>query len=234
MRCLASISFCSPSRIIVVTASLKVDNLKPYCKINSFANVLVLGVNQLNKRNQMVTALRHVQTPITVFADDDVIWPQHYLRYLLAAFEDIHVGAAGTRQRVVRSSSPNLWNFLGICYIERRNFNTGATNNIDGGISTLSGRTSAYRTSILQNEGFYETFLNDRWLGRKLNTDDDKCLTRWTFSHGWKIRIQPSEHSVLSTTLEDNPKFLSQCVRWARAHWRGNLKVMANNDYWLR
>ncbi|KAK5725756.1 hypothetical protein LTR15_003946 [Elasticomyces elasticus] len=55
-------------------------------------------------------------------------------------------------------------------------------NVIDGFLSTLSGRTAAYRTEILQKPALYS------WL--KHQTDDDKCLTRYVYSHGWRITIQ--------------------------------------------
>lgn len=43
----------------------------------------------------MIQGLKEVRTSITVFADDDVFWPTTFLAYLLAAFEDPKVGAAG-------------------------------------------------------------------------------------------------------------------------------------------
>lgn len=232
-RCLGRILRNNPAKVIVVTAQGKVAAVNKCLGLECFRGVEVIGVPQLNKRQQMIAALREVNTEIVVFADDDVFWPSStYLDYLLACFEEPGVGAAGTRQRVRRNARPNLWNFLGICYLERRNFNTGATNHIDGGISTLSGRTSAWRSCILKNHEFYYYFMNDAWFGRPLNTDDDKCLTRWAFSNGWKIALQFDDRAILETTLEDNPKFLHQCIRWARAHWRGNLTVMSNNTYW--
>lgn len=231
---LRSILDSNPHEVFVVTLHSNIKAVREYCKLHSIQNVLTIGVDRLDKRCQMVLALKCVWTRLTVFADDDVVWPNRYLMHLLAPFDDPTVGAAGTRQRVKRGISPNVWTFLGISYIERRNWNTSATNIIDGSISTLSGRTAAYRTCILQNKSFYETFLNDHFLGKRLNSDDDKCLTRWTFSKGWQIRLQMSEESVILTSLHSNSKFLSQCVRWARAHWRGNLTVMMKNDYWFR
>ncbi|KAK4903481.1 hypothetical protein LTR27_000412 [Elasticomyces elasticus] len=69
-------------------------------------------------------------------------------------------------------------------YHERRAWNNICTNAIDGSLSTLSGRTAAYRTEILQEPGLYN------WLEHQ--TDDDKCLTRYVYSHGWRITIQSS------------------------------------------
>ncbi|KAI7481046.1 glycosyltransferase family 2 protein [Hortaea werneckii] len=232
VQCLRCILACVPTAVYIVTGNNNVALIRDLCNVERFANVSVLGVEKLNKRKQMIRALKEVNTDIVVCADDDVFWPPNYLQYLLAIFEDDRVGAGGTRQRVRRNPSPNFWNFLGISYLERRVWNNVATNAIDGSISTLSGRTAAYRTQILKSEQFFWYFENDQWRGRPLNTDDDKCLTRYVYSHGWKIVIQFDERSVIETTLEDNPKYLDQCLRWARAHFRGNFIVMSNETYW--
>lgn len=230
VKCIHCISKCSPAQIFVVTADGNVNLVKDLCILSDFQNVTVLGTEKLNKRRQLLRALPEVKTEIVVFADDDVFWPDGYLVQLLAIFEDPEVGAGGTRQRVRRSQNPNMWNFLGIAYLERRVWNNISTNAIDGSLSTLSGRSAAYRTHILKNAEFTHYFLNDAWRGRPLNTDDDKCLTRYVYSHGWKIAIQTG--TLLETTLEDNPQYIEQCFRWARAHWRGNLTVMENETYW--
>jgi len=235
IACLQSILESCPAKVFVVTSNTKVDRVKKRCEKDGLEidRIEFIGVPRLNKRIQMVAALKLVKTVVTVFADDDVLWPYDYLSFLLASFEDPEVGAAGTRQKVRRGKS-SISHFLGTSYLERRNFNTGATNAIDGSVSTLSGRTSAYRTSILQNQAFYMAFLNDKWFGRPLNSDDDKFLTRWIFSHNSKIRIQCDERAILQTSLEEGANFLAQCIRWARAHWRGNLVVMTKETYWFK
>lgn len=103
---------------------------------------------------------------------------------------------------------------------------------IDGSLSTLSGRTAAYRAEILQTKDFAWYFANDSWRGLPLNSDDDKCLTRYVYSNGWRIAIQFDARAVLETTVENGPKYIKQCLRWARAHWRGNCTVMENESYW--
>ena len=143
IKCLKAIHKCSPAVIFVVTSQANVELVRTRCARNSLKTVKVLGVDRLNKRTQMLKALKEVKTDIVVFADDDVIWPSHqYLHYLLAIFEDDKVGAGGTRQRV-RRNKMNCWNFLSISYLERRVWNNVTTNAIDGSLSTLSGRTAA-------------------------------------------------------------------------------------------
>nr|POE89749.1 hypothetical protein CFP56_20218 [Quercus suber] len=233
-ECLQNILSNEPFAVYIVTAKVSVQSVKALCGLNllSAQKITVLGVEKLNKRHQMLRALQCVDTSITVFADDDVCWPPDYLKYLLACFENPAVGAAGTRQRVVRKEPCNVWNYLAIGYLERRVWNNVCTNAIDGSVSTLSGRTAAYLTKILKNEYFYFYFQNDSWQGVPLATDDDKALTRWTYREGYKIVIQSDSRSVLRTTMEEGDKFLCQCTRWARGHFRGNFTVMRKEAYW--
>lgn len=235
LECLKSCTRCKPDAIIIVTTYDHVTRLQRLCETIPKSQIQVLGVKKACKRLQMIQGLLKVRTALTVFADDDVVWPRTFLRYLLAAFEDDQVGAAGTCQRVRRVANPSLWNVLGAFYLERRNFEISATSHIDGGISCLSGRTSAFRTHILQNNVFVDAFANETWLGRiPLSTaDDDNFLTRWMVSHGWRIKIQFCKEAEIMTTLNDDSSFLNQCVRWARSNWRSNItSMMVERHIW--
>ncbi|KAL9131516.1 MAG: hypothetical protein Q9217_000595 [Psora testacea] len=104
-----------------------------------------------------------------------------------------------------------------------------ATNTIDGGVSTVSGRTCAVRTSILTDPTFTHDFLNEYiffGLVGPLNADDDKFITRWVINRGWKIKIQHLDEVSTETDLGSYPKYLSQCLRWARTSWRSNLRSL--------
>jgi cellulose synthase/poly-beta-1,6-N-acetylglucosamine synthase-like glycosyltransferase len=233
VQCIECILAEGPKEVFVVTGAANVSPARALCDANNFKTVKVLGVEKLNKRTQLLTALEQVTTSLTVFADDDVFWPQGYLLQLTAIFENPVVGAGGTCQRVRRNTAgavTDFWNILGISYLSRRVFNNISTNAVDGSISTLSGRTAAYRTAILKCDEFSYYFTHDTWMGRPLNSDDDKCLTRYVYAHGWSIAIQTS--TALETTVENNSAYLAQCLRWARAHWRGNFTVMMNETYW--
>jgi cellulose synthase/poly-beta-1,6-N-acetylglucosamine synthase-like glycosyltransferase len=250
-ECIGRVSACGPSEIFVVVLDSNVSACRALCDVNNFNNVTVLGVPRLGKRTQMVRALEHIQTRIIVWADDDVFWPTDYLEHLVAIFEDPKVGAGGTCQRVRRHARTSwapcsLIHCLGQNYLQRRVFNNIASNAIDRSISTLSGRSAAYRTEILKNEAFISEFQNGHFMGKKLDSDDDKFLSRWVvstprsrdLSRGkhvkpedcWEIAIQTAV--FLETTLEEDWKYIHQCLRWARARFRGNFTVMRNETYW--
>jgi cellulose synthase/poly-beta-1,6-N-acetylglucosamine synthase-like glycosyltransferase len=249
--CIKRVSACGPSAISVVVLDSNVSACRALCDANNISNVTVLGVPKLGKRMQMVRALEFINTSLIVWADDDVYWEPNYLQHLVAIFEDPKVGAGGTCQKV-RRHARSSWapcpaaNLIGINYLERRVFNNIASNAIDRSISTLSGRSAAYRTEILKNEAFISEFQNGHFMGKKLDSDDDKFLTRFVtstprsrdLSRGanvdpsecWEIAIQTAV--FLETTVEEDWRYIHQCLRWARARFRGNFTVMRSETYW--
>ncbi|KAJ5484453.1 hypothetical protein N7453_011921 [Penicillium expansum] len=191
----------------------------------SKSRIRLFTVEHPNKRRQMTEAIPEVRTAITLLADDD----------------DEKYGGVVTCQRLRRAIAPSLsqrlWGFLGALYLERRNFDCGATTHVDGGLPCMSGRTVAYRTRILQNEAFTYAFTNEEWWWGKyqLNADDDNFITRWMVSHGWETYMQYHPEAEVLTTLEDNPRFLKQCARWSRSNWRSNLTSMFHEKHiWHR
>ncbi|KAJ5128422.1 hypothetical protein N7448_002141 [Penicillium atrosanguineum] len=233
-----------PYEILLVTIEAnrrraeRMLNLMPASK----SRIRLFTVTHPNKRRQMTRAIPEVRTAITLLADDDVSWPSTVLPWVLAPFEkDDRYGGVVTCQRLRRAVAPTLsqriWGYLGALYLERRNFDCGATTNLDGGLPCMSGRTVAYRTKILQDEGFTYAFTNEEWWWGKyqLNADDDNFITRWMVSHGWETYMQYHPEAEVLTTLEDNPRFLKQCARWSRSNWRSNLTSMFHEKHiWYR
>ena len=246
-ECIRSLAANHPASIIIVTAGgyQNFAEASTYQDLLPHSTITVLASDQANKRNQVVQGLTRANTPITVLCDDHVFWPPSFLRSLLAPFETLSIGAVGTSKRVRRAPGPpgtfswrSFWNLMAILYLERNNFIMRATNAIDGGVSTISGRTAAYRTSILRNPAFINSFLNEYTFfgfAGPLNADDDKFLTRWVVDKGWGIKMQCTEDATIETTLGTYPKFLAQCVRWARTSWRSNtVSIFVEGNVWRR
>lgn len=227
--CLAT----QPFEIIIVTIDANIKRAMQMAAAINAKKIRVLSIAKANKRSQMCEAIPQVQTKITILADDDVIWPRTLLPWMLAPFEDPKMGGVGTSQRLKRPEKLTVWSFLGSLYLERRNFDCSACLHIDGGLPCLSGRTVAYRTNILQDEAFAYGFTHETWRTFQLNADDDNFITRWMYSHGYKIAMQYHKAAEVQTTLEDSPKYLKQCLRWIRSNWRSNLTSMfVERHYW--
>ncbi|KAF1988555.1 glycosyltransferase family 2 protein [Aulographum hederae CBS 113979] len=224
----------NPYELILVTIDANLE-VAERTALSISPKIRVLSEPKANKRRQMRRAIPEIKSEITIFADDDVIWPEQILPWILAPFEDHKMGGVGTSQRLRRPGKPSVWSFLNSAYLERRNWDIVACTHWDGGLPCLSGRTVAYRTKILQDPKFQEGFTTEKWRSHQLNADDDNFLSRWMVNHGWKTYVQKDEQCTLQTTLEDNPKYISQCMRWIRSNWRSNLTSMfAERNIWTR
>ena len=231
-----SILATEPFQIILVTT--EANSLRAHVMVKSMptTKIRICTVAHPNKRRQMVRAIPEIKTEITVFADDDVTWPIKLLPWMLAPLENECYGGVGTNQRLRRAEAPTfrqrIWGYLGALYLERRNFDCAACMYMDGGLPCLSGRTVAYRTSILRDDAFTNGFTHEEWLGQyQLNADDDNFITRWLVSQGKEIAYQYHKEAEVQTTLEDNSKFLKQCLRWSRSNWRSNITSLFRDGH---
>ncbi|KAI1500627.1 nucleotide-diphospho-sugar transferase [Biscogniauxia marginata] len=228
LECCRSVLGNKPGHLLIITAG-KINQATTEKITDPLKNefpettITVKLTHIANKRRQVALGLKSVKTKLVVFVDD-------------------HVGAVGTNKRVRRNipgwNIQSFFNFLGCVYLERHNFEITASNAIDGGVFVLSGRTSLWRTEILQDQAFLDRFTNEMFLLETigpLNADDDNFLTRWIVKHGWDIKIQNHEDAVIETTLGEYPRFLSQCLRWARTTWRSNsCSLFTDGTVWRR
>ncbi|KLU82315.1 hypothetical protein MAPG_01388, partial [Magnaporthiopsis poae ATCC 64411] len=130
--------------------------------------------------------------------------------------------------------SADLLNFLACLYMERYNFELRGSTGTDGSVYVISGRTAAYRTSIVQDRAFLDHFCNEYWLygfgkAGPLNSEDDNCITRHLFDNGWRIRFQSGPQATMETRLGVEggwTKFMQQNVRWARSAPRSNSTML--------
>jgi cellulose synthase/poly-beta-1,6-N-acetylglucosamine synthase-like glycosyltransferase len=238
-----------PAKIIIVTPGDQLlaqarQVLSEFKKQYPSIQFLALKSKVVSKRAQVATAVPHITTDIAVLLDDHVFWGPRYLESILAPFVDQDIGLVGTNKRVIRPDGLNLWeriwNMLGATYLCRHNFEIRATNTVDGGVFVVSGRTCAIRSEILQHPDFLRGYTNEKFffgMFGPLNPDDDNYITRFVVRHGWKIKIQYTEDTVMKTKLGvEKPlhtKFLGQCRRWVRTTWRSNLcSLITDRTVW--
>ncbi|ORY01102.1 hypothetical protein K493DRAFT_298565 [Basidiobolus meristosporus CBS 931.73] len=218
----------NPKEILIITEEKMLEPLQQLADSVDPTRIKVFTVPRANKRLQMVEGIRHTTTEILVFADDDAIWPPTCLEYMLACFEDRRMGGVGTSQSVKPvGKHQTVWEVLAGFRLTQRNIEVAASTHIDGGVCCLSGRTAAYRTSILKDPAFIHNFTNDFWLGKyQLNSGDDKFLTRWMVRHGWNTYVQVCPEAELLSTFKNNWRFLKQVLRWTRNTWRSDIRSL--------
>ncbi|KAK8120410.1 hypothetical protein PG999_004530 [Apiospora kogelbergensis] len=237
------------------------EALAPIRRAHPSANIEVHHTMAANKRLQIDSVVDTVYTPITFLIDSTAILPPsgHFFRWGLAPFEDPDVALVGTRKRVERTSQPTLWaqcwKFLAAIYLERHNFEVPAANAIDDGAFIISGRTCGVRTAILQNKNFRRGY-SDEYIRFPFGlfpaigpivTDDDNYLHRFCVDQGYRVKFQSdvgtetvaasssaSDCVVGIANLGEYPRFLQQCIRWARTSFRSNPRSLLSARAWRR
>ncbi|KAL4984743.1 hypothetical protein BDW68DRAFT_193464 [Aspergillus falconensis] len=243
-ECLVSCLVNEPGVMIIVTnSSAMVEKVKhivaPYEQRFPYTKVSVKSCHDAaaNKRQQIAYGLGYVRTRITVLLDEHVFWPSpRFLPTLLAPFEDskANVGLVGTNKRVRRSktgfSLRSFWNMLGSLYLERQNFELRSSNALDAGVFTLSGLTSAHRSSIVTDRNFLHEFTNERFFFDKFSADDsdiDTFINRWNVKNGYSVKVQHCADACIETTVASNLSgLLGQVVTQARSKWRNDTAAL--------
>lgn len=191
------------------------------------------------KRAAMATGLKLVKTKLTCFVDDDVQWCDTFLEYLLHPFNNNEkIAGVGCEHRARYDKWYDIQMILVDIRLSVRMLELFATSVVDNGASCISGRTACYRTEWIQEDEFYEKFLNEKFFGMQVVSGDDKFLTRYVMNKGGKIWHQGGNKCYLTTSFERGSRFFKQLLRWSRNTWRSDFtclfierKVWRNNPF---
>jgi cellulose synthase/poly-beta-1,6-N-acetylglucosamine synthase-like glycosyltransferase len=180
------------------------------------AHIRVVPSVKTEKRNCLDLGIRSASHEIVVLSDSDTLWEPDLLREVLRPFADPKVGGVGTRQRVLDPYS-SLWRRAADWLLDSRYLCYVPAMSRRGGVSCLSGRTAAYRRSVLLP--VLPELVDEVFLGRRCIAGDDGRLTWLVLRSGWKCVHQ---HTALAwTMMPDTARaFLSQRVRWSRNSYR--------------
>lgn len=247
LTCARSICANSPAQLFVITVGQDmrdaIDNSLRHLRTEFPAvNMQVHYTEGANKRRQLDAVIPLIRTQFTSMVDATVIWGPRFLASALAPLEDPNVCLVGTNKRVRRTRGAGLvasfWNFIGCLYLERHNFEVRAQNAISGEVFVISGRTNLIRTVVIQDPEFRVGFVNERFfLGMRgpLAADDDNFIVRWVLKLGGGIKFQYDDDARIDIApIGEFPRFLSQCVRWARTTWRSNPAALKISHVWIK
>lgn len=224
-------------KILVVADVTCVEKVSEMTK--HLEQVVIIPETAPGKRSAMASGLRHVTSKLTFFVDDDIQWCDTACEYLLNAFNhDDKIKGVGCAHTARKEGCFDIQMILADMRLSVRTLELLATSVADRGASCISGRTACYVTDFLQEDSFYEEFLNEKFLGLRVVSGDDKFLTRYVMKKGGKIWHQAGSKCVLSTSFERGPKFFKQLLRWSRNTWRSDItclfierKVWVNNPF---
>lgn len=215
IRCLHTWHRQGPGRIILV---LDLADTEAQERIEALAlpGVQVEMFAHRGKRSALGHGIRMVDTELILFADSDTAWEDGMLDAIQMPFIDPAVGAVSTRQNVYLPRS-SVWRRVADWIIDLRYYDYAPAMGRYGGIICASGRTSAYRASVLQPQ--VEDLEHEIFFGRECVAGDDGRMTWLVLSKGFRVAHQDTARA-LSMFPGTFRAFVKQRVRWSRNSYR--------------
>lgn len=239
---MASLAQKSPHTLIAVAdVTCFEDTSAIMAKVQElYPNVLCRVIKEYKpgKRPALVAGLKETTTSLIAFVDDDTQWvPMDFLPTLILPFSlDERCGGVGCKQVMrPKGKRTDIFEAVSDMRLAARYIEIRATTAVDKCCSCISGRTMAFRTNIIQNEDFYNFFLNEKFFGMQLQSGDDKALTRYLISHDYSQYHQLGNDCKLTTTFESGVRFIQQNIRWSRNTFRSDFAaIFLERRIWRR
>lgn len=210
----------NPGAVVIVTIQENMETVLSMKERVKDDRIVVKCVPKASARHQQSLGLRSVKTKFFVVADDRSHWSPQSLERVLAPFDNPSIGGVTTSQDVRPGTGKNhtTWEIFGRLNLQRRNVQHSALTYFhDGQVLNLSGRFSAYRTCIFDDDRFHEALLSERWAAKhRITTGDDNFFTTWILQRGWKTWFENPQNAKLMASVCPNHLYLWQLLRWSR------------------
>jgi cellulose synthase/poly-beta-1,6-N-acetylglucosamine synthase-like glycosyltransferase len=172
--------------------------------------------------------IRAASNEVIVLADSDTEWLPGLLRNIQMPFADPTVGGVGTRQSVYMRGT-SIWRRVADWLINVRYLDYVPAMGRVGGVACLSGRTAAYRRSVVLP--LLPQLEHEIFMGRKCVAGDDGRLTWLVLRAGYRTVYQSSARAI-SIFPDSLRAFAKQRVRWSRNSYRCYLTAIARGWLW--
>lgn len=227
MRCLESWLAQDPDEVIIVP---DVEDLEVQRRLAEVTDprVRVIVFEHRGKRSALGVGIRAAVNEIIVFSDSDTAWEPGLLDAVQMPFADPLVGGVGTQQNVYQRGT-SIWRRIADWLVNLRYYDYVPTMSRKGGVICLSGRTAAYRRSIVLP--VVENLENEFFLGRRCIAGDDGRLTWLTLASGYKT-VHQSTARAISMFPSSFRAFVKQRVRWSRNSYRCYLTAVWKGWIW--
>ena len=227
MQCLRTWLDQDPDEIIIVVDVDDKDCQQALAEVDD-PRLKVIAFKHHGKRSALGVGIREARYDILVFCDSDTLWRQGLLDAVQMPFIDPKVGGVGTQQNVYQRST-SIWRRIADWLINLRYLDYVPAMSRRGGVICLSGRTAAYRRSVILP--VVDNLENEFFLGRRCISGDDGRMTWLTIAQGYKT-VHQSNALALSMFPDSFRAFVKQRVRWSRNSYRCYLTALWKGWLW--
>ncbi|GAB3658402.1 hypothetical protein GCM10027589_18930 [Actinocorallia lasiicapitis] len=227
LRCLRSWLDQDPTEVILV---IDVGDHEAAERLKSIRDprLRVLIYEHSGKRSALGVGMRHATSELIVLSDSDTWWTPGLLASVQMPFADPAVGGVGTQQNVYQRET-SVWRRVADWLVNLRYYDYVPAMGRAGAVACLSGRTAAYRRSVITPLVPY--LENEFFLGRRCIAGDDGRLTWLVLSSGYKT-VHQSSAKALSMFPDTFRAFFKQRIRWSRNSYRCYLTAIYKGWLW--
>lgn len=194
----------------------------------NFKGAKLIVTKTPGKRAALADGIKASASEIVALVDSDTVWTKNIKKKLVAPFGDEKVGGVAPRQDVMEVDTLakklfriHLFNRYGNELI----FQAAMGN----ALSCISGRTGVYRRSAIAD--LTDDLVNEKFLGLKCISGDDKCLTNLIQRRKWKVKYLKNV-LVYTPGFPDVATYTKQQIRWTRNSWRADLTSVFSTWLW--
>jgi N-acetylglucosaminyltransferase len=217
-----------PDEIILVVDIADQERLRMLNDEELDGRVRVIWFKHSGKRSALAVGVRAAAGEIVVLVDSDTAWSPGLLTHIVMPFENPRVGGVGSRQ-VVAARESSVWRKVASWMLDVRYRDYVPALGAHGGVPCLSGRTAAYRRSVILPK--LPQLEHEYFLGRLCVAGDDGRLTWLVLGAGYQTVYQAS--AVAVSMFPDNGRaFIKQRIRWSRNSFRCYLTAIFTGSLW--
>jgi hyaluronan synthase len=227
VRCLGTWLEQEPTEVIVVVDVGDQGVLDRLATVKD-KRLKVIPFRHQGKRSALAFGIRAAKHDILVLTDSDTSWEPGLLAAVQMPFVDPKVAGVGTRQRVYMRST-SIWRVVADWMVNVRYLDFVPAMGRAGGVACLSGRTAAYRRTVVMDVLPQLEF--EYFLGRLCVAGDDGRLTWLVLGRGFKT-VHQDNARALSMFPDSFRAFVKQRIRWSRNSYRTYFTAMYKGWLW--
>ena len=207
-KCIRSVA-SQKARLVVVGDGCS----EPYKSITKENGGMFIYLPKNNgKKAALSEGIKRIKTDYVMLLDSDTILSKNAVKGLLAGFDD-RVGGVGAEIKIIKKK--NKFIYYSSEMLQRLRQLSFKPMSYFGKVMVLNGQCSVYRTKLIKDFVSSDSFLNAKFMGKKVNNGDDALLTRYVNSTGYKTKMM--QNVLVYTDSQDSfKKLIKQTVRWSR------------------
>jgi len=185
----------------------------------SFNKVEVITIPKSGKRKAFAVGVEKSQGEAIILKDSDTIFTKGSLKEMIKPFIDPKVGGVTPDIKIFDPDKNWIRRITEWIHDHRSNITAPGQSSVNT-VSCLPGPCAVFRRKpLIEN---LNEFLNEKFLGTRCETGDDRSLTNLILRQGYNTVFQRT--SVVYTDSQNGLwAFIKQQLRWARSSQRNTL-----------